>query len=271
MRPWDNSISGQGVAASVREVLEGIAAAVHAAVEGLQEDRGKEIRQGADGSPTALVDLVAEEAALAYLDAHDVAVNVLSEEAGFVDRGGRGVLVVDPVDGTHNAIRGIPGYTVSLAVGKDRLSDITHGLVRDLVRGDVYYAERGGGAFLNGRPIRVAPFAPEDTVFLVYLGMHADPRAAQVAARARRVRVVGAASLDMCLVARGAADLYYMHSAVRRSELRVVDVAAATLIVREAGGRVTDLKGAPLDLPFRTTARSNLLAYGDPRALEVLP
>src|SRR5438034_483356 len=87
---------------------------------------------------------------------------------------------------------------------------------------------------------------------------------------ARRVRNLGAASLDLCLVARVAADLYYMHSAVANTKLRAVDIAAGTLIVREAGGFVLDLGGRDLDLPLEAKARTDLVAVGDRRAWEAI-
>ncbi|MCI4371793.1 MAG: sugar kinase, partial [Thermoplasmata archaeon] len=104
----------------------------------------------------------------------------------------------------------------------------------------------------------------------IYLGSQAAPDAARVAARARRVRALGAASLDMCLVARGAADLYYMHSVTKATKLRVVDIAGATLIVREAGGLVLDLAGKDLDMALTTTSRTDLVAVGDRRAWEAI-
>src|SRR5207249_1597868 len=104
----------------------------------------------------------------------------------------------------------------------------------------------------------------------VYLGSNAHPDAARVAGLARRVRNLGAASLDLCLVARGAADLYYMHSAVANTKLRAVDIAAGTLIVREAGGFVLDLGGRDLDLPLEAKARTDLVAVGDRRAWEAI-
>src|SRR5439155_5553866 len=74
-----------------------------------------------------------------------------------------------------------------------------------------------------------------------------------------------------CLVARGASDLYYMHSSIVDAKLRAVDIAGAVLIVREAGGLVLDLKKKELDMALTSTARTDLVAVGDRRTLEVLP
>lgn len=256
----------------MKGLLLELADAVQHAVAALEGDPAEVLGRGADGAPSTRIDRVAEQTVLRVLDYESAALNVLSEEAGYVDRGGKATLVLDPIDGTHNALRGVPAYSVSLAIGHERLSDVQEALVRDLVSDATYYAAKGGGAFLNARPIRVRrPVDPEDLVFGVYLGTHAAPDAYQVASRARRVRALGAASLDLCLVARGAADLYYMHSALEDTKLRAVDIAGAVLIVREAGGHVLDLKRKDLDLALTSTARTDLLAVGDRKTLEVLP
>jgi fructose-1,6-bisphosphatase/inositol monophosphatase family enzyme len=254
----------------VKELLLELAEAVQHAVAEIAEDPGEVLGRGADGAPSTRIDRVAEAAVFRVLDYEDAHLNVLSEEAGFVDRGGDSILVLDPIDGTHNAIRGVPAYSVSMALGRSRLADVQEGLVRDLVSGATYYAAKGQGAKLNGRAIRIHPWNPKDILFTVYLGTNAHPDAARVASLARRVRNLGAASLDLCLVARGAADLYYMRSAVEEAKLRVVDIAAGTLIVREAGGHVVDLDGHDLDLPLESTARTDLVAFGDPRAREAI-
>jgi len=254
----------------VKELLLELADAVQHAVAEIADDPAEVLGHGADGAPSTRIDRVAEEAVLRVLDYEDARLNVLSEEAGFVDRGGDATLVLDPIDGTHNALRGVPAYSVSMAIGRSRLADVEEGLVRDLVSGATYYAAKGHGAKLNGRPIRVHGYDPKDLLFSVYLGTNADRDAARIAGLARRVRNLGAASLDLCLVARGAADLYYMHSAVPDLRLRVVDIAAGTLIVREAGGLVLDLAGRDLDLPFDSSARTDLAAVGDRRVWEAI-
>jgi fructose-1,6-bisphosphatase/inositol monophosphatase family enzyme len=254
----------------MKGLLLELADAVQHAVAEMSGDPAEVVGRGADGAPSTRIDRVAEETVLRVLDYEGAALDVLSEEAGFVDRGGKATLVLDPVDGTHNALRGVPAYSVSMAIGHERLADIQEALVRDLVSGATYYAAKGGGAFLNARSIRVRPVDLDDLLFCVYLGRNAAPDASTVASFARRVRALGAASLDMCLVARGAADLYYMHSAVAESKLRAVDIAGSTLIVREAGGLVLDLDGKQLDMPLTTTARTDLVAVGDRLTWETL-
>lgn len=254
----------------MKGLLLELADAVQHAISEIQGDPAEVVGRGADGAPSARIDRVAEQAVLRVLDYEGAALNVLSEEAGRVDRGGKALLVLDPIDGTHNALRGLPAYSVSLAIGHERLSDVQEALVRDLVSGATYYAAKGGGAFLNARPIHVRPVDFDDLVFDVYMGNHAAPDAAKVASFARRVRTLGAASLDLCLVARGAADLYYMHSAMVEAKLRAVDIAGGTLIVREAGGLVLDLDGGDLDMPLASTARTDLVATGDRRTWEAI-
>lgn len=251
-------------------LLADLAVAVQHAVDHLEGDPAEILGRGADGAPSSRLDRVAEAAVLERLEKERAPVNVLSEEAGFIDRGGDALLVLDPVDGTHNALRGVPAFSVSLALGRARLSDVEEGLVRDLVSGATYHAARGRGATLDGRPIHAKAFDPKDVLFSVYLGTNATEDAARVASRARRVRNLGAASLDLCLVARGAADLYYMHSREERMKLRACDIAAGTLIVREAGGQVLDLRGRDLDMPLTADAHTDLVAVGDRRAWEAI-
>ncbi len=251
-------------------LLADLAMAVQHAVDHLEGDPAEILGRGADGAPSSRLDRVAEAAVLERLEKDHARVNVLSEEAGFLDCGGERLLVLDPVDGTHNALRGVPAYSVSLALGRARLGDVEEGLVRDLVSGATYHAAKGQGATLNGKPIHAKRFDPKDVLFSVYLGTNADADAERVAARARRVRNLGAASLDLCLVARGAADVYYMHSREERLKLRACDIAAGTLIVREAGGQVLDLHGHDLDIPLTAEAHTDLVAVGDRKAWEAI-
>jgi len=234
----------------VKELLLGLADKVQRAVMAYRGDFGKRVGTGAYGFKTSAIDKIAEETVLAELEGSNESLNVLSEEAGFVDRGGELTLVLDPVDGTHNAERGLPIFSTSMAIGKSSMKGATHALVRELVSGRTYYAARGKGAYLDGRRIHVRRYDLKDSMFMVYLGKNAHDLSYGVAKMSRRVRSLGAASLDMCMVATGASDLYYMNSAAKRAELRVVDIAASALILREAGGEVLDLDRRSLDMPY---------------------
>lgn len=248
--------------------LTTIADAVERVVRGAtRADFGRELRMGADGTPTKHVDDIAEREVLRLVEAtKEPHVNVLSEECGFLDRGGDLTLVVDPIDGTTNAVRGLPLYCISLALGRKRLSDVHYGLVRNIPTGDTFTARVGAGAFKNGERIRTRPFDPRDAVISPELGVHAKGEALYLASQKYYVRSFGAAALEMCFVADGALDLYYM----AREKLRVIDIAASTLIVREAGGRVYNTSGENLDMELSLAPRSSVVAVGSDAGLEMM-
>lgn len=256
----------------MKDILHLIARKVREAERALPRsyDRSRELCQGADGTPTCSVDKVAEDVILEIVRDRDLPFNVLSEEIGFVDRQQRRTLVIDPIDGTYNSAMGVPFYSVSLAIGTGSLKDVEAGLVQNLVTGDTYYAERGKGAYLNDERINTRPFNPYKSVFLVYLGKYASADNFEFARRGVRARALGCASLEMCLLAEGKADAYYMNCEVYERSIRVVDIAASVLILREAGGEVVDLMGHPLDMVFDLRARSNFLAYGDEEVRKVV-
>lgn len=228
------------------------------------------VGRGASGSATSKIDKYAEDAVLGFLDDKGIELNILSEEAGFIDRGAKKVLVVDPIDGTLNCTRGIPFFSVSLAVGKRKLTDCDFALVKNLVTGDAYYARRGGGAELNGHRIAVSKYTRDDAVFIVFDGVDSAPETERVKQFCQRVRTLGCASLEMCLVAQGAVQAHYMNCTNFKRMIRVVDIAASSLILREAGGEVVDLDGNKLDMGFNLDDRKNFLAYGDPRIKELV-
>jgi len=227
--------------------------------------RGDVVAMGASGTPTEELDRLAERAILESLDEEHVDWNVVSEEVGVVDRGGSKTLVIDPIDGTANAVRNLPFATVSLALGRDTLGGIDLGLVRDLTRGTTYWAARGEGAFRDGRPIRTRSWSGRGEVVFVNLGRFASPRAAGLVGRARRVRALGCASLEMVMVAEGAGDAYVFENADDAKNLRATDIAAAYRILLEAGGGVSDAQGQPLEsFPLGVVRRTTVVAWGDP-------
>ncbi|MGD0057486.1 MAG: inositol monophosphatase family protein [Methanomassiliicoccales archaeon] len=256
----------------MRGILEKISKKVSEAICHIPQSSniGEEIYMGADGTPTCRIDKVAEDIVLETLDDMKLPWNVLSEEAGFVDRGRDKTLVVDPIDGTHNALLGIPFYSVSLAVGTSSMCDVEAGLVRNLVTNEVFYAQKGKGAFRGTTRLHVRGYSVDGSAFLVYLGKYAHNDSMRVARIPARTRSLGCASLEMCMVAEGKLDAYYMNCEVHEKSIRVVDIAASALILREAGGKLVDLRGRDLDMPFDLKARSNFLAFGDPEVQKVI-
>jgi fructose-1,6-bisphosphatase/inositol monophosphatase family enzyme len=249
------------------EILFRIAYAVRHAVRqtGASPRRGEVVAMGAAGSPTEELDRIAEAQIFSSLEEEGVDWNVLSEEAGFVKRGGSRVLVVDPVDGSHNALRGFPMSTVSLALGQSTLGDIEVGVVHNLDNGVTHWAKRGHGAFRDGHRLQTRTWEARTELFCVNLGRHSTPKAARLAEKGRRVRSLGCASLELAMVAQGSADAYFFENDNEGRNLRVTDIAAAYLIVREAGGGITDTTQRPLEpFPLSLDQRTSVFAWGDP-------
>jgi myo-inositol-1(or 4)-monophosphatase len=216
--------------------------------------------RGEGGDRTLVIDSAVEDVVFAELERlHDQGLRfcAVSEERGVVDFGSEAVrVVIDPIDGSLNAKRGLPHHALSIAVADGpTMADVTFGFVHDFGARDEWHAVRGGGAFLGGR--RLPTDVPERRMRdgkLEVLGIEsADPRwvrdaADDLAGAAHRVRALGALAITVCQVA--AARLDAMAS-IRNC--RAVDVAAAQLVVREAGGVVAfttfdDPLAAPLDL-----------------------
>ncbi len=226
-------------------------------------DRGEDVAMGADGTPTSLADRHVEAAMLEV--ARDAGVRVLSEEAGAVGEGDL-VAVIDPIDGTRNSSRGIPFFCTSIGIGTESLSDLEVGVVRDLTSGVRYEAIRGGGARVDGKPVSPRPFDSKD-VLVALLADYSDLATVEsLQRRQHHIRDLGSAALELCLVGAGALDAFD----APQDWLRVIDIAAGTLFVREAGGRVVHpVTGLDLDTPFTLDARTGVLAVNDPNALPV--
>jgi myo-inositol-1(or 4)-monophosphatase len=166
--------------------------------------------------------------------------------------------VFDPVDGTTNYAHGLPIFCSSLALEID--GELAVAAIYDPTRRELYTAERGAGAWLNGRPLRVSPADTLLDSLLVtgfHYGIQRDPEELvslfrEFITRARAVRRLGSAALDLCYVAAGRFDGYW------ESKIQPWDVAAGALIVAEAGGRVTTVMGQP----FRSRAGSVLATNG---------
>jgi myo-inositol-1(or 4)-monophosphatase len=212
------------------------------------------------GSPTNLVTEMDARAEALIVDGVLAAFPddaILAEERGAqAGRSGRR-WIIDPLDGTTNYAHGLPLYAVSIAL--EVAGRVELGVVYDPSHGDLYVAERGHGAVCNDTPLAVSTTDTLDASLLA-TGFPYDIRTtphnnlrefAAFALRARGVRRLGSAVLYLAWVAAGHFDGYW--------ELRLGawDVAAAGLMVEEAGGRLTAITGAPLDLAAPTVLASN--------------
>ncbi len=241
------------------ELCNDVATAIERAVSGLigKPEAGTMLRMGADGTPTEKIDEVAEKAALSVLEADGRSMRFVSEEMGekIIGKEPGFTFVLDPIDGTFNAVNNIPFFCVPVAIGGFDLSDISYGYVKNLVSKDVYTAEKGKGAFLNGKKIHVSSVS-ELPLLSVISYSHRPHAVAINNHNVRRVRTYGCAALELCYVASGIFDAFID----MREMLRVTDIAAGKLIVEEAGGIVTDGKGKPLSTQFDVKQRVNVIA-----------
>ncbi len=171
---------------------------------------------------------------------------VLTEESGQTEGHSDARWIVDPLDGTTNYAHGVPFFSTSIAL--ERAGEVVVGVVHDPIANETYAAERGGGATLNGEPVGVSG---TDEPARALLGTSFADRPEELemglelfgrlAGLARGMRRLGSGALDLCYVAAGRLDGCYEQG------FSVWDVAAGTLIVEEAGGKITDRRGGRLN------------------------
>lgn len=184
---------------------------------------------------------------------------VLGEEFGGGDTAPAGPCwIFDPIDGTTNFAHGLPIFCSSLALEVDGVAELA--AVYDPSRRELFTAERGGGAFLNGRPIHVSGASTlVDAMLATGFPYDVHGRLDEIVGlfrafvgQARAVRRLGSAAIDLCYVAAGRMDGFWERS------LRAWDIAGGALLVSEAGGTVTLLDGAP----FRSRGGEVLASNG---------
>jgi myo-inositol-1(or 4)-monophosphatase len=192
--------------------------------------------------------------------------DVLGEEQGLSEQGGDYRWYVDPLDGTTNFAHGYPVFCVSLALERRAASAETGqrvaGVVYDPTRDELFTAEQGKGAHLNGRPIHVSQTATLRESLLATgfpsQKRHKNPNIFfyhEITLRSHGVRRPGSAALDLCSVAAGRFDGFWEFN------LNPWDTAAGVLLVEEAGGKVSGFDGAPFRIDSRETLASNGLVH----------
>jgi myo-inositol-1(or 4)-monophosphatase len=233
-------------------------------------DRARVTGRGEGGDKTLAIDQAAEDAVMSELEALGLPLTAVSEELGEVPIAGGGParVVIDPIDGSLNAKRGLPFYSLSIAVaGGAAMADVELGYVVDLASGQEWWARRGEGVFCDderlppleaGGPLEVLGIESAHPRYV------ADAAEALAATGAARLRAIGSIALALCLVAAGRLDaMLSLRSA------RSVDAAAGQLLVREAGGVVAfPDAGEPVGLDLGM--RSRVVAATGPELLELV-
>jgi myo-inositol-1(or 4)-monophosphatase len=219
------------------------------------EEGAKKLERGAGGDISMEIDTVAENTVIEILENHGIDILLLSEEIGEKYIGDTSLietterkLIVDPIDGSTNSSRGIPFYSVSIAYAEgNTLEDIKFAVILDLSTKDLYWAEKEKGAFYNDHTIKTSKRGLDDQLifeidFYLWNLRKKLKDYRSIFQKLYRIRVMGSIALSLCQVAKGALDGYLDF----RKGIRLVDMAAGYLIVKEAGGAIFTVKGEPL-------------------------
>jgi myo-inositol-1(or 4)-monophosphatase len=222
------------------------------------------IGKGAGGDKTYRIDKTAEDIIIGCLEELREPLSIISEEYGLKDTlGGGPQVIIDPIDGSRNAVNGVPFYCTSIAVcDGETFGDLILAYIINLLTGDEFWAEKGGGAFFNGDRIRSQD---DDLFYLIAYEAQVPgrdvPKIMRLLAEARRTRCLGSTALDLAFVSYGAVSVF-----VTPAPSRSFDFAAGCLMVKEAGGVISDINGISLDsVVAGLKTRTPLLAAGNQR------
>ena len=234
-------------------------------------ESGEKIKMGADGTPTSLIDIIAEDKLVNILKNAPVLSYLISEEIGELKLG-RGtkrsinltqelkrtdltedetpkfIILIDPVDGTNNAIKEIPAYGISVAIANveqgrlSTLDDVELGFISNMANGNFFEAEKGKGCWLNNEKVQPSDNVKISKMTLGGFTKSGTSQASKLVDNARRMRVLGSVVLELSYVASGRYDAFLD---LRGS--RIIDIAASKLIVEEAGCIITNKYGQKLD------------------------
>ncbi len=224
---------------------------------------------GADGTPTHKIDEYAENSAIETIKSTGKSLILISEEIGTIKIGDdrpENVIIMDPLDGTTNAMKNIPCYGISLAIAKlDKnktldditLGDIEIGFVKNFPTNDTYIAVKGKGSLKNNKPIEKSDINQiSEATVCNYIYREKKDKIAKLCSSVRRMRLMGAISVELCYVSDGTYDIF-----LDTGSVRLLDIAAAQLILKENNGIVTDTENnvlaSSLDLMEKTSIISS--------------
>ena len=221
-------------------------------------EREPVVGAGEGGDDTTAIDSAAEAVVLRHFAGLDV--RIVSEEVGIAGEGPT-TIVIDPIDGSLNAKRGIPFFSLSIAVAEGgTMGDVVFGYVHDFGTGEEWTATRGGGALLDGKPLHERPKDELEILsFEATTTAYVSENAARFAGVAHRLRVMGSLAITLCHLAGGRVD-----GVVSLKPARSVDIAAAQLLVREQGLSIELPDAGPfLEAPLDLVGRSRVAAAGN--------
>ena len=223
---------------------------------------------GAGGDAMKPMDLAAEQAIVETLKQQDISFTLVSEESGIKKFGGspdKCFVTADPVDGSTNFMHGLPFYACSIAVSdKPMLQDVYAGLVTDLFHNRTYTAIKGKGAQRDSKKIEPSKTTALDDAMVgldlnTYKVAEVAPKLTALIAQTKHIRHFGANALELCYVADGSTDAFVD----LRGKLRTTDVAAAFLILKEAGGLVTSQDNQPINVKLDPKQKLSFVASGN--------
>lgn len=251
----------------LKEIARSIYNVVHPILG--SEEAARKLRKGAGGDISMQIDIIAENMIIEKLKEYNCDIQLISEEIGEIYIGDENKalktgarLIVDPVDGSNNAVRGIPFSSVSIAYAEgNELESIIKAVIIDLYTGDLYWAEKGKGAFLNEERIQVSNLTfGDDTIFEIdYKSEELVENLIKyqsIIEKIYRARVMGSSALSLCLLAKGCIDGFLD----LRKGSRIIDIAAGILIVKEAGGKIFSKNGGTLQSTLQLDAEVPIVA-----------
>jgi myo-inositol-1(or 4)-monophosphatase len=231
----------------------------------------KQFGRGAGGDISRKIDLEAEKSVIDTIQRHHFKPTIIGEECGRI-QGKDGFLIMDAIDGTMNASRGIPFYCCSLAYSINyRLSSVVDAAVIDLSTGDIYHASKEKGAYWNNdriyaRRSRSSNRSEQDFQQDILIGMNISGisaetinRLSRLISKAIHIRHFGANALELCYFARGLMDAYIDF----RGKIRPTDMAAAYLILKEAGAKIYSDNGLELESELGVNKTLSFMAVID--------
>ena len=228
---------------------------------------------GAGGDISRRIDLIAEEKVIETIKQSGINPTIIGEECGTIKGNDGGYIIMDAIDGTTNVTRSIPFNCCSLAYATEtKLTSVVDAAIIDFATGDLYYASKDKGAFLNGNKIgvRKPENIKEDEIIagvnISGISQELLHSIGPTFTKLNHIRVFGANALELCFLARGYLDLFMDF----RGKIRPTDMAAAYLIVKEAGGLILDKTGNTLDSELSFNNRFSFIALSDMKIYDLL-